>query len=156
MAVYFREGKYKAPLSFIPGGEGSGHVEALGEGVADLLVGGAVAWLSSVGSYAEKMVVPADSFGPSRTRPPESCGVNDSGYYVLLFKSSDFCLEARSYRFGSRGCRRCRILADPDGEKAGCLSDCDGVDVRKVEGSSRGGRRRSHHLHPKGSLMKRF
>jgi Alcohol dehydrogenase GroES-like domain/Carboxylesterase family len=58
--VYFREGKYKAPLPFIPGGEGSGHVEALGEGVADLSVGDAVAWLGSVGSYAEKVVVPAD------------------------------------------------------------------------------------------------
>jgi NADPH2:quinone reductase len=60
MDVYFREGKYKAPLPFIPGGEGSGHVEALGEGVADLSVGEAVAWLGSVGSYAEKVVVPAD------------------------------------------------------------------------------------------------
>src|ERR1700689_5260374 len=58
--VYFREGKYKATLPFIPGGEGSGHVEALGAGVTDLSVGDAVAWLSSVGSYAEKVVVPVD------------------------------------------------------------------------------------------------
>jgi NADPH:quinone reductase len=28
MDIYYREGKYKAPLPFIPGGEGSGHVEA--------------------------------------------------------------------------------------------------------------------------------
>jgi hypothetical protein len=40
--VYFRAGKYKAPLPFIPDGEGSGHVEALGEGVADLSVGDAL------------------------------------------------------------------------------------------------------------------
>jgi NADPH2:quinone reductase len=60
MDVYFREGKYKAPLPFIPGGEGSGHVEAIGEGVTDVSVGAAVAWLGSVGSYAEKVVVPAD------------------------------------------------------------------------------------------------
>jgi NADPH2:quinone reductase len=58
--VYFREGKYKAPLPFIPGGEGSGHIEALGAGVTDLSVGEAVAWLGTVGSYAEKIVVPAD------------------------------------------------------------------------------------------------
>jgi NADPH:quinone reductase len=58
--VYFREGKYKAPLPFIPGGEGSGHVESLGEGVKDLRIGDAVAWLGTVGSYAEKIVVPAD------------------------------------------------------------------------------------------------
>ncbi len=60
MDVYYREGKYKAPLPFVPGGEGSGYVEALGEGVNDLLVGDAVAWLGSVGSYAEKLVFPAD------------------------------------------------------------------------------------------------
>jgi len=60
MDVYLREGKYKAPLPFIPGGEGSGHVEALGAGVTDLSVGDAVAWLGSVGSYAERVVVPAD------------------------------------------------------------------------------------------------
>src|SRR5580704_6641147 len=60
MDVYFREGKYKAPLPFIPGGEGSGHVEALGEGVTDVSVGERVAWLGSVGSYAEKVAIPAD------------------------------------------------------------------------------------------------
>ena len=60
MDVYFREGKYRAPLPFIPGGEGSGHVEALGAGVTGSSVGDAVAWLGSVGSYAEKVAVPAD------------------------------------------------------------------------------------------------
>jgi len=60
MDVYFREGKYKAPLPFIPGAEGSGYVEALGEGVTDLSIGDAVAWLGWLGSYAEKAVVPAD------------------------------------------------------------------------------------------------
>jgi NADPH2:quinone reductase len=60
MDVYFREGKYKAPLPFIPGGEGSGHVETLGEGVTDVSVGEPVVWLGSVGSYAEKVVVPVD------------------------------------------------------------------------------------------------
>jgi NADPH2:quinone reductase len=38
--VYFREGKYKAPLPFIPGGEGSGHVEALGADVTDMFTSG--------------------------------------------------------------------------------------------------------------------
>jgi NADPH:quinone reductase len=40
MDVYYWEGKYKAPLPLIPGGEGSGYVEALGDGVTDLSVGG--------------------------------------------------------------------------------------------------------------------
>lgn len=58
--VYFREGKYKAKLPLIPGLEGSGHVEALGEGVTNLSVGDAVAWWGPLGSYAEKAVVAAD------------------------------------------------------------------------------------------------
>jgi NADPH2:quinone reductase len=64
MDVYFREGKYKAPLPFVPGGEGSGYVEAVGEGVISLSVGAPVAWLGAVGSYAEKVVVPADRLVP--------------------------------------------------------------------------------------------
>ena len=54
MDVYFREGKYKVALPFIPGGEASGHVEAFGEGVTSLSIGDAVARISSVGTYAEK------------------------------------------------------------------------------------------------------
>jgi NADPH:quinone reductase len=60
MDVYYREGKYKAPLRSIPGGKGSVRVEVLGEGATDISVGEAVVWLGSVGSYAEKPVVPAD------------------------------------------------------------------------------------------------
>jgi NADPH:quinone reductase len=57
--VYFREGKYKAPLPLIPGLEGAGRVEALGEGVSEFAIGDAVVWFGLLGSYAEKAVVPA-------------------------------------------------------------------------------------------------
>jgi NADPH2:quinone reductase len=57
--VYYREGKYHAPLPFTPGGEGSGYVEALGEGVTDFSVGDPVAWWGPLGSYAEKAIVAA-------------------------------------------------------------------------------------------------
>jgi NADPH2:quinone reductase len=56
--VYFREGKYKTPLPFIPGLKGAGHVEAIGEGVSDFSIGDAVVWFGLLGSYAEKAVVP--------------------------------------------------------------------------------------------------
>jgi NADPH2:quinone reductase len=55
--VYYREGKYHAPLPFTPGGEGSGYVEALGEGITDFSVGDPVAWWGPLGSYAEKAIV---------------------------------------------------------------------------------------------------
>jgi NADPH2:quinone reductase len=57
--VYYREGKYKVPLPFTPGGEGSGYVEALGEGVTGFAVGDPVAWWGPLGSYAEKTIVAA-------------------------------------------------------------------------------------------------
>jgi NADPH:quinone reductase len=40
--IYYREGKYKTPLPFIPGQEGAGRVEALGEGVSEFAIGDAV------------------------------------------------------------------------------------------------------------------
>ncbi len=57
--IYYREGKYQAPLPLIPGLEGSGYVEALGEGVSEFSIGDAVVWFGLLGSYAEKVVVPA-------------------------------------------------------------------------------------------------
>jgi NADPH:quinone reductase len=58
--VYFREGKYKAPLPFVLGAEGSGIIERLGENVTELSVGDRVAWNGPRGSYAEFAVVKAD------------------------------------------------------------------------------------------------
>jgi NADPH:quinone reductase len=60
MDVYYREGKYKAPVPFVPGSEAAGHVEALGAGVTGIAVGDPVAWISAIGTYAEKAVVPAE------------------------------------------------------------------------------------------------
>ena len=58
--VYFREGKYKAPLPFVLGGEGSGVIEELGESATSFSVGDAVTWYGPLGSYAELVVVKAD------------------------------------------------------------------------------------------------
>jgi NADPH2:quinone reductase len=57
--IYFREGRYKAPLPLIPGSEAAGTVEAFGEGVEGFSVGDAVASVGVLGSYAEYGLVPA-------------------------------------------------------------------------------------------------
>ena len=57
--VYYREGKYRAPLPLVLGAEGSGIIEELGEGVTGLSIGDAVAWYGPLGSYAELAVVNA-------------------------------------------------------------------------------------------------
>ncbi len=60
--VYFRTGMYKAPngLPFIPGSEGVGVVEAIGEGVTGFAAGDRVVYQGVLGSYAEARLAPAE------------------------------------------------------------------------------------------------
>jgi len=58
--VYFREGRYPAPLPFINGQEASGIVVAVGPDVTTLRLGDRVAYTGVLGSYAEYAAVPAD------------------------------------------------------------------------------------------------
>src|SRR5258706_3968145 len=58
--VYFREGRYPAPLPFVNGQEGAGLVTEVGVDVRDVRVGDRVAYTGALGSYAEYAAVPAD------------------------------------------------------------------------------------------------
>jgi NADPH2:quinone reductase len=58
--IYFREGRYKSSLPFIPGSEASGIVDMLGDGVSGFAVGDAVATTAAQGSYAEYALVAAE------------------------------------------------------------------------------------------------
>lgn len=59
--VYYRTGLYPAPLPLIPGMEGAGVVDAVGEGVHDLRAGDRVAYyLGQLGGYAEQRLIAAD------------------------------------------------------------------------------------------------
>jgi NADPH:quinone reductase len=62
--VYFREGRYKAPLPFVVGQEGAGSISAVGADVKDLKIGDRVAWSGLLGSYAEYEAVPANRLVP--------------------------------------------------------------------------------------------
>ncbi len=58
--VYFREGRYKAPLPFVVGQEGAGVVTAVGAEVKAVKAGDRVAWTMQLGTYAEYAAVPED------------------------------------------------------------------------------------------------
>jgi NADPH2:quinone reductase len=62
--VYFREGRYKAPLPLVLGQEGAGEVTAVGAEVSSVKVGDRAAWTAVHGSYAEYAAVPADCLVP--------------------------------------------------------------------------------------------
>ena len=58
--VYFRKGEYTPPsLPFIPGNEAAGEVVAVGEGVTGFAPGDRVAYVGTLGAYAEESNVPA-------------------------------------------------------------------------------------------------
>lgn len=58
--IYFRKGEYEPPgLPFTPGNEGAGEVVEVGEGVGDLFAGDRVAYVRTLGAYAEESIVPA-------------------------------------------------------------------------------------------------
>lgn len=58
--VYQRTGLYPGPLPFVPGEEGAGVIDALGEGVSGFRIGERVAWAMVRGAYAEHALVGAD------------------------------------------------------------------------------------------------
>jgi NADPH2:quinone reductase len=62
--VYFREGRYKAPLPLVLGQEGAGVVTAVGADVKSLKAGDRVAWSGPLGAYAEYAAMPADRVVP--------------------------------------------------------------------------------------------
>jgi NADPH:quinone reductase len=62
--TYERAGIYPRPFPHIPGAEGAGTVEAVGDGVSGFNPGERVAFVDARGSYAELVVIPADQALP--------------------------------------------------------------------------------------------
>jgi len=58
--IYLRRGTYPGKLPYIPGLEGSGVVEAVGENVKNVKPGDRVAYVHEPGSYAEQTLVDSD------------------------------------------------------------------------------------------------
>src|SRR6185295_11337679 len=58
--IYFREGRYPAPLPFVNGQEASGVVTAVGADVKSVKPGDRVAYTGVRGGYAEYAAVPAE------------------------------------------------------------------------------------------------
>jgi NADPH:quinone reductase len=77
--VYQRAGLYKLNLPFIGGQEGSGVVDAVGDGVKDVKPGDKVAYTSVQASYAEYVIVPVARLIPV----PDGVSLEDAAAAML-------------------------------------------------------------------------
>jgi NADPH2:quinone reductase len=57
--VYFRKGQNPTPLPFTPGNEGAGEIVAVGEGVGGFKPGDRVAYVGTLGAYAQERNIEA-------------------------------------------------------------------------------------------------
>jgi NADPH2:quinone reductase len=79
--TYFRTGLYQAPsLPFVPGNEGAGEVVEVGEGVTEVAPGDRVAYVFTLGAYAEERVIPAKAL----VKVPE--GISDETAAAMMLK----------------------------------------------------------------------
>ena len=80
--TYFRSGLYPAPsgLPFIPGNEGAGVVEAIGDGVDLFNVGDRAAYAGPLGSYCEERIIDAAGV----VKVPD--GVSDEQAAAMMLK----------------------------------------------------------------------
>jgi NADPH2:quinone reductase len=94
MDVYAREGRppYSQEPPFVLGAEGAGTVAAVGSEVSGIGVGDAVAWTGVPGSYAERVVVPADRAVPvpAGVEPTTAAAVMLQGCTAHYLASSTF------------------------------------------------------------------
>lgn len=88
------QGKYqvKPPLPFVPGSEFSGVIEAVGEGVARLRPGMAVAAIGSHGGFATHAVVPAAQVVPL----PAGFALIDGAAFTFTYGTSHHALVDRA------------------------------------------------------------
>ncbi|MBK8197031.1 MAG: quinone oxidoreductase [Acidobacteria bacterium] len=77
--TYHRTGLYKVPLPFVPGSEGAGVVEEVGEGVTHLGPGDRVAYTGR-GTYSTHYT------GPAATAVPLPAGISDEEAAAVMLK----------------------------------------------------------------------
>lgn len=87
------QGKYqfKPPLPFAPGTEGAGVVDAVGEGVTGVRLGDAVVTGARYGTWAEAIVVPAESARPK----PERLSFEAAASYPVAYLTAYVALVRR-------------------------------------------------------------
>jgi len=94
--TYLREGRYPAPLPFIPGVEAAGVVVAIGEDVSGFAIGDRVAWWMTRGSYAEFACVPVSGLlkVPEGIRLEDAAAVTAQGLTAHYLAQDTYAIKA--------------------------------------------------------------
>jgi NADPH:quinone reductase len=94
--TYFRTGVYKPPaMPFTPGNEAAGEVAAVGKGVKDFKEGDRVAFVGSLGCYAEERLVPAERL----LRLPKGLSFDTAAAMMLKGLTAHYLLR-QTYKVG--------------------------------------------------------
>ena len=88
--VYHRTGLYPQPLPFIPGVEGAGTVDAIGEGVTSLRPGDRVAYAGPIGGYAEQRLIDAERL----VKLPDSISAEQAAAMMLQGMTAHMLLRS--------------------------------------------------------------
>lgn len=92
--TYFRSGLYTAPqMPFVPGNEGAGEVLAVGPNVSEFKPGDRVAYVATLGSYAEERIVAASSV----VALPEAVSFEAAASMMLKGMTAEYLLH-RTYK----------------------------------------------------------
>ena len=82
----------KPPRPFAPGGELAGIVEAIGEGVEDLVVGDRVIALPGFGSFVTHICVPAKTC----LKIPDAMPLDEAASFIFTYGTSHYALKDRA------------------------------------------------------------
>lgn len=91
--TYFRTGLYPTQLPFVPGNEGAGEVVSVGPGVTEFKPGDRVAYVATLGSYAEQRIVPVSSV----VALPEAVSFEAAASMMLKGLTAEYLLH-RTYQ----------------------------------------------------------
>ena len=84
--------QFQPELPFTPGGESSGIISAVGDGVKDLKIGDRVFAMTGIGAFAEKIIVPSTAV----VKIPDSMTFETAAALPMTYGTSIYALKQRA------------------------------------------------------------
>jgi NADPH2:quinone reductase len=141
--TYHREGIYEMNLPLVLGLEGSGTVIGLGDGVTDFAVGDTIAWTSALGSYAQKIALPASKAvrvpqGVDLTAAAQTLLQGITAHYLVtsVFEIKPGHTALVHAAAGGVGLLLCQMISSRGGIVIGTVSTDEKATAAKAAGAS--------------------